>query len=70
MLDAISFEDTGKPAVVVATTHFMQQASSLKKSMNLEGLPLVAVPHPLGAQEVAASKAQSAAAMIVKSLTH
>jgi hypothetical protein len=70
MLDAIGFEETGKPAVVVATSHFVHQASSLKTSMNLEDLPLVVVSHPLGEPEVAAAKAQSAAAEIVKSVTH
>jgi hypothetical protein len=55
---------------VVATSHFVQQASSLKQSMNLEGLPLVVVSHPLGEQEVAAAKAQAVAADIVKSVIH
>ena len=48
MLDGIHFEETGKPAVVVATTHFVRLATSIKQSMHLEGLPLVVVPHPLG----------------------
>jgi hypothetical protein len=70
MLDAIHFEETGKPAVVVATRQFVQLASSLKQSMNLEELPLVVVPHPLGEPEVAAAKAQAVAADIVKSVIH
>jgi precorrin isomerase len=70
MLDAIHFEETGKPAVVVATSHFVQQASSLKQSMHLEDLPLVVVSHPLGEPEVAAAKAQAVAADIVKSVIH
>ena len=69
MLDGISFEETGKPAVVVATTNFVRLATSIKQSMNLEGLPLVVVPHPLGNQVVAGAKAVRAAADIVKAVT-
>jgi hypothetical protein len=69
MLDGISFEETGKPAVVVATTNFMRLATSIKQSMNLEGLPLVVVPHPLGDRVVAGEKAVLVAADIVKAVT-
>ena len=68
MLDWIHFEETGKPAVVVATTSFVRLANSIKKSMNLEDLPLVVVAHPLGGQEVAKSKAREVVAEIVKAL--
>jgi len=69
MLDGISFEETGKPAVVVATTNFVRLATSIKQSMNLEGLPLVVVPHPLGNRVVAGAKAALVAADIVKAVT-
>jgi hypothetical protein len=69
MLDGISFEETGKPAVVVATTNFVRLATSIKQSMNLEGLPLVVVSHPLGDQVVAGEKAARVAADIVKAVT-
>ncbi len=69
MLDAIRFEETGKPAVVVATTSFVRLANSIKKSMKLEGLPLVVLPHPLGNEEVAAERAQLVAAEIVQAVT-
>ena len=69
MLDGIRFEETGKPAVVVATTSFVRLANSIKRSMNLEDLPLVVVPHPLGAEAVAAGKAQLVAAEIVHAVT-
>jgi len=69
MLDGIHFEETGKPAVVVATTNFVRLATSIKQSMHLEGLPLVVVPHPLGNQVVAGAKAVRAAADIVKAVT-
>jgi hypothetical protein len=69
MLDAISFEQTGKPAVVVATTNFVQLANAIKQSMHLEGLPLVVVPHPLGDRVVAGEKASLVAADIVNAVT-
>ena len=69
MLDAIGFEQTGKPAVVVATTNFVQLANAIKQSMHLEDLPLVVVPHPLGDQVVAGEKASLVAADIVNAVT-
>jgi hypothetical protein len=69
MLDAILFEETGKPTVLVATSSFVRLATSIKKSMKLEGLPLVVVPHPLGAEPVAAEKARLAASDIVAAVT-
>lgn len=69
MLDGIRFEETGKPAVVVATTSFVRLATSIKNSMNLKELPLVVVPHPLGEEPVAAEKARLAAAAIVKAVS-
>lgn len=69
MLDGVSFEETGKPAVVVATTNFVRLATSIKQSMNLAGLPLVVVPHPLGDRVVAGAKAALVAADIVKAVT-
>lgn len=68
MLDAIAFEETGKPAVVVATTNFVHLATAIKQSMHLEGLPLVVVPHPLGDSVVAEEKATLAASDIVKAV--
>ena len=69
MLDGIHFEETGKPAVVVATTNFVRLATSIKQSMHLAGLPLVVVPHPLGDRTVARDKAVLAAVDIVKAVT-
>ena len=68
MLDAIRFEERGKPTVVVATSSFVRLANSIKKSMNLEGLPLVVVSHPLGTEQVAAQQARDAAVDIVKAI--
>jgi len=69
MLDGIGFEEMGKPAVVVATTHFLRLATSIKQSMHLEDLPIVVVPHPLGDRDVAGAKAALVAADIVKAVT-
>ena len=69
MLDGIRFEETGKPAVVVATTNFVQLATSIKQAMHLEDFPLVVVPHPLGDRGVAGEKATLVAADIVKAVT-
>ena len=69
MLDGILFEDSGKPAVVVATTNFVRLAASIKKSMNLEEFPLVVVPHPLGDEALAAERARLVSADIVKAIS-
>ena len=69
MLDGINFEDTGKPAVVVATTNFVRLADSIKKSMNLEGFPLVVVPHPLGDEQSAAERARQVASEIIQAVS-
>ncbi len=68
MLDAIRFEERGKPTVVVATSSFVRLANSIKKSMNLEDLPLVVVSHPLGTELVAAQQARDAADDIIKAI--
>lgn len=68
MLDAIKFEERGKPTVVVATSSFVRLANSIKKSMNLEDLPLVVVSHPLGTEQVAAQQARDAADGIIKAI--
>jgi len=69
MLDGMRFEETGKPAVVVATTQFVRLATSIKQSMQLEGFPIVVVPHPLGDRVVAGDKAALVAADIIKAVT-
>ena len=68
MLDAKKFEERGKPTVVVATSSFVRLANSIKKSMNLEDLPLVVVAHPLGTELVAARQARDAADDIIKAI--
>ena len=53
---------------MVATISFVRLATSIKRAMNLEDLPLIAVSHPLGDREVAAAKAQSVAEELVNAL--
>lgn len=69
MLDGLIFEDTGKPAVVIATTRFVTLANTIKKGWNLPEFPLVVLPHPLGTAEEAANKAHEAAPQIIQILT-
>ena len=68
MLDAIRFEERGKPTVLVATSSFVRLATSIKNAMNLEELPLVVVAHPLGAEPVATQQARAAAPDIIKAI--
>ncbi len=68
MLDAIQFEERGKPTVVVATSSFVRLATAIKKSMNLEELPLVVVAHPLGAESAAAQQGREAAPDIIRAI--
>ena len=69
MLDAVNFEDEGKPAAVVATTNFVRLAGSICRANNLSGLPLVTIPHPLGNREQAAERARTVAAQVVAAIT-
>ena len=69
MLDAVNFEDLGKPAAVVATTNFIRLAGSIARANHLEGLPLVTIPHPLGSAEDAAHRARAVAAQVVAAVT-
>ena len=68
MLDAVNFEDTNKPAAVVATTNFLRLAGSIAGANKLAGLPLVSIPHPLGNQEQAAERARAVATQVVAAI--
>ena len=69
MLDAVNFEDRGKPAAVVATSNFVRLAGSLARANHLETLPLVTIPHPLGDPQAAADRARAVAAQVVVAVT-
>ena len=69
MLDAVNFEDYGKPAAVVATTNFVRLATSIARASHLDALPLVTIPHPLGNSTEAAERARVMAAEVVAAIT-
>ena len=69
MLDALNFEDMGKPAAVVVTTNFVRLANAISGANNLAELPLVIIPHPLGDRSAAADRARTVAADVVASIT-
>lgn len=69
MLDAVNFEDRGKPAAVVTTSNFVRLAASLARANHLEELPLVTIPHPLGDPQAAANRAREVAAQVVAAVT-
>ena len=69
MLDAVNFEDQGKPAAVVATTNFVRLATSIARANHLDGLPLVTIPHPLGDPQAAADRAREVAAQVAAAIT-
>lgn len=69
MLDAVNFEDTNKPAAVVATTNFLRLAGSIAAANKIGDLPLVSIPHPLGNQEQAAERARAVATQVVAAIT-
>lgn len=69
MLDALGFEEVGKPAAVVVTTNFVRLATSICAANHLGDLPLVMIPHPLGDRHGAAARARSIAADVVAAIT-
>ena len=69
MLDAVNFEDRGKPAAVVATTNFVRLATSIARANHLDELPLVTIPHPLGNATEAGERARTVAAQVVAAIT-
>lgn len=69
MLDAVNFEDTNKPAAVVATTNFLRLAGSIAGANQLADLPLVSIAHPLGNREQAAERARVVATQVVAAVT-
>ena len=54
---------------MAATTNFVRLAGSIGLAINVSGLPLVAIPHPLGDREQAAERARTVAAQVVAAIT-
>ena len=48
MLDAISFEKRGVPAVVIITEPFIPTAAAMAELAGMPGYPYAVIPHPVG----------------------
>jgi len=46
--DGISFEQLGKPALVICTKPFIATAKNIARVLNLPDYPFAVVDHPLG----------------------
>ena len=62
MHDGISFEQLGKPGLVICTTPFERNAKNTARVMGLPEFPFIMVGHPLGSltPEEIKERAQSA----------
>jgi hypothetical protein len=54
--DGISFEQLGKPAVVVCTEPFEVTARNIARMMGLPDFAFVMLPHPIGSRTLAEIK--------------
>ncbi|NKC16521.1 MAG: hypothetical protein GKR94_31255 [Gammaproteobacteria bacterium] len=59
MHDGITFEQLGKPAVVLCTHPFEVTARNIASMMGLPDYPFVMVEHPLGSRTPTAIKARA-----------
>ena len=59
MLDAISLEKQGIPAVAVVTEPFVRTATAVADLNGMPGYPFVVVPHPFGSLDEAAVRARA-----------
>lgn len=48
MLDAISFEKRGIPAVAIITEPFIPTAAAMAELAGMPGYPYAVIPHPVG----------------------
>lgn len=67
----MEIEKRSVPCALVVTDEFARLAHVEARSLGLEGLPIVVIPHPLGGQgpDEVQSKAREAAEEIVRVLT-
>ena len=63
MLDAITLEKQGIPAVAVVTEPFILTGRAMAELNGLPGYPFVVVPHPFGSLDEAAVHARADAAL-------
>ena len=62
MHDGITFEQTGKPALVICTTPFEPTSKMIAKTLGLPDFPFALLDHPIGSAstEQLQAKAQEA----------
>ncbi len=48
MHDGVSYEQHGKPAVVICTEPFVATARAIASVLRVPGYPFAVVPHPIG----------------------
>jgi hypothetical protein len=61
VLDAITFEKRGIPAVVVITEPFIPTADAMARLQGMPGYPYAVVPHPIGSLDTASVGARAEA---------
>jgi hypothetical protein len=69
--DSVWFETNGKPAVVIASTGFIDAARAQAEALGLPALRRVFVPHPIqdASDEEMRAKADAIVGKVIKALT-
>lgn len=61
MRDGISVARSGRPAVALVTTHFLQQGDFVARAAGMPDVPRVEIPHPVAGTGAAAMASVAAA---------
>ena len=62
MHDGISFEQLGKPALVICTDPFAPTGRNIARALGVPDYPFALVEHPIGSRTVAELRKRAAAA--------
>ena len=62
MHDGISFEQLGKPALVICTQPFAPTGRNIARALGLPNYPFALVEHPIGSRTVAELRQRAAVA--------
>ena len=62
MHDGISFEQLGKPALVICTDPFAPTGRNIARALGVPDYPFALVEHPIGSRTVAELRERAAAA--------
>ena len=62
MHDGISFEQLGKPALVICTQPFASTSQNIARALGIPNYPFALVEHPIGSRTVAELRERAAAA--------